>query len=146
MVSRGLIVPRGTAAVLLVVAMAVTGCDKAVPEPAEAENCGGLVRVGVALVEDYAAALVDVPLAVVTGDAEPPATLAELASRGRELDLAAARLGCDPDELNAAIVDRTADLTSDDPTVQVYLDTVRRGVVGTLPPAPTTTTTSEAGS
>ncbi|MGD2051457.1 MAG: hypothetical protein PVI35_03180 [Acidimicrobiia bacterium] len=139
-------VPRSAVAILLVATMAVAGCDRAVPEPAEAESCGGLVRVGVALVEDYAEALADVPLSVVNGDAEPPAVLAELASRGDELDLAAARLGCDAAELNAAIVERTAGLSSDDPTVQVYLDTVRRGVVGTLPPPPTTTTTGDAGS
>jgi len=100
----------------------------------------------VQLVEDYAAALVDVPLAVVTGDADLPADLAELGERGRQLDLGAARLGCDVAELNTAIVERTSDLASDDPTVQVYLDTIREGVVGTLPPPPTTTTTSEGGS
>jgi len=143
MVSRELTPPRRFFVSLVVVVLAVTACDRPVPEAAEAESCGGLVRVGVQLVEDYAAALVDVPLAVVTGDDDLPADLAELAERGRQLDLGAARLECDPVELNAEIVARTADLASDDPTVQVYLDTVRRGVVGTLPPPPTTTTTSE---
>jgi hypothetical protein len=125
---------------VVVLVLATTACDSPVPEAAEVESCSGLVRVGVQLVEDYAEALEDAPLAVVTGDADLPADLAELAEQGRQLDLSAARLGCDASELNAEIIARTADLETDDPTVQVFLDTVRQGVVGTLTPPPTTTT------
>jgi hypothetical protein len=129
---------------VLVLTIAVSACDDPVPEPAEVESCRDLIRVGVQLVEDYVDALVDAPLAVVTGDVELPDDLVALAERGRQLDLSAARLECDAAEMNAEIVKRTAGLETDDPTVQVYLDTVRGGVVGTLPPPETTSTIDES--
>jgi len=112
------------------------------PPPQEVESCEGLVEVGVGYVDRMMVALEGQPLEVVTGEVEPPPEIAELQQLGRDLDLRAARLGCDAAELNAAINVEIADYESDDPIVAIFLDVVRNGVVGELPPAPAPTTTS----
>jgi hypothetical protein len=108
----------------------------------EVETCDGLVDVGVIYVERMVLALDGLGVDVLTGDAEPPADVAALIDLGAELDRRVARLGCDVEALNAAIVDETGDLEGDDPVVGLFLDIVRGGVVAELPdvPAPVTTT------
>jgi hypothetical protein len=112
------------------------------PPPEEVESCGGLVEVGVGYVDRMMVALEDQSLDVVTGEAAPPPDIAELQQLGRDLDLRAARLGCDPAELNTAINGEIADYESDDPIIAIFLEVVRNGVLGELPPPPETTTTS----
>ncbi len=112
------------------------------PPPQEVESCGGLVEVGVGYVDRMLVALEGQSLDVVTGEVEPPPDIAELQQLGRDLDLRAARLGCDPGELNTAINDEIADYESEDPIIAIFLEVVRNGVVGELPPPPATTTTS----
>jgi hypothetical protein len=111
------------------------------PPPEEVETCDGLVEVGVGYVDRMIVALEGQPLDVVTGEAEPPPEIVELQQLGGDLDLRAARLGCDAAELNAAINEEIADYESDDPIIAIFLDVVRNGVIGELPPAPATTTT-----
>lgn len=112
------------------------------PPPQEVETCEGLVEVGVGYVDRMMVALEGQPFEVVTGEVEPPPEIAELQQLGRDLDLRAARLGCDPAELNAAINVEIADYESDDPVIAIFLDVVRTGGVGELPPSPAPTTTS----
>ena len=100
------------------------------------------MEVGVGYVDRMMVALEGQPIDVVTGEVEPPPEIAEIQQLGRDLDLRAARLGCDAAELNAAINVEIADYESDDPIVAIFLDIVRDGVVGELPPAPAPTTTS----
>ena len=110
------------------------------PEPVEVETCEGLVPVGVIYVERMALALQGLPLDVLTGDADPPADVAALIDLGVELDERAARLECDVDALNAAIVEETAELDGGgDPVTEMFLEIVRGGVIAPLPPPPPTT-------
>lgn len=124
-------------------AVIISACSSAEPPPPqEVETCDGLVEVGVGYVERMVDALEGQPLEVVTGDVPPPPEIAELQQLGRDLDLRAARLECDPAVLNAAINEEIADLESDDPIVAIFLEVMRGGVVADLPPAPTPPTTS----
>lgn len=127
-------------AVVLVTALAACS-PAALPEPVEVETCDGLVPVGVVYVERMVEALAGRSLGVITGEEPAPPEIAELIDLGRELDLRASRLGCDPAVINAAVNVETADLQSDDPVAAHFLDIVRAGVVASLPPPPTTTTT-----
>jgi len=127
----------------LATAMLLGSCSSAEPPPPqEVETCEGLVEVGVGYVDRMMVALEGQPIDVVTGEVEQPPEIAEIQQLGRDLDLRAARLGCDAAELNAAINVEIADYESDDPIVAIFLDIVRDGVVGELPPAPAPTTTS----
>ena len=72
-----------------------------------------------------AGALEGQPLDVVTGDAELPEDLEELRGIGVALDARAAELACNMGELNQAIAAETADLTSDDAVVSLFLEVVR---------------------
>ena len=110
-------------------------------EPVEVDTCEGLVDVGVVYVERMFEELEELPVEVVAGNQPPPEEISELTELGRELDLSAARLGCDPNVINAAVIEETSDLTSDKPVVLIFLDVVRGGVVGTLPTPPVVTTT-----
>ncbi len=128
---------------LLLLAAACDSPPALEPEVVErVEVCEDLVPIGVELVRRTAEAVEGAPLAMVTGEIPPSDELAGLRAIGREIDRRASRLACDPRELNAAINVETAELESDDPVAQMYLDVVREGVVGTLPPPPPTTTTS----
>ncbi len=110
------------------------------PEVVErVEVCEDLVPIGAELVRRTAAAVEGAPLAMVTGEIPPTDELAALRAIGREIDLRASRLTCDARALNAAINEDTSELESDDPVAQMYLEVVREGVVGTLPPPPPTT-------
>ena len=109
------------------------------PETVErVASCDALVPIGAELVRRLAEAVEGAPLETVTGEAPPSDELTALRAIGEEVDLRASHLGCDPAALNATINEETADLTTDDPVVQVLLDIVREGVVSTRPPAPTT--------
>lgn len=112
------------------------------PPPQEVETCDGLVEVGVGYVEQMVDALEGQPVDVVTGEVDPPPEIVELQQLGRDLDLRAARLGCDPAVLNAAINEEIADIETDDPIVAIFLEVVRGGVISELPPAPVPPTTS----
>lgn len=134
----------GVLGVVLALALLLGACTSdALPEPVEVDTCEGLVDVGVVYVERMFEELEELPVEAVAGNEPPPEDIAELTELGRELDLSAARLGCDPNVINAAVIEETADLTSDKPVVLIFLDVVRGGVVGTLPPPPVVTTTTE---
>lgn len=125
--------------VLVLVVASCTGGTNLEPEAVEsAGSCDDLVPLGAELVRRTLVAVEGAPLAVVTGEAPPGDELAGLQAIGQELDLRAAGLGCDPDELNASINEETSDLETSDPVGALYLDVVREGVVGSLPPAPAT--------
>ena len=133
-------------AAALAFSLFAAACDQPpalVPEEVErVEVCEDLVPIGAELVRRMAEAVEGAPLAMVTGEAPPSEELAGLRDIGREIDLRAARLECDAAVLNAAINEETAELESDDPVGQMYLDIVRGGVVDTLPPATTSTATT----
>lgn len=113
-----------------------------VPPPASAVTCAALVPIGVRLVEAYAAVLGDLPFEVVDGTSPAGEKLATLIESGAELDARAARLDCNVEDLNNAIIAQTVDLESDDPVVELFLETMRGGVVGRLPARPPSTTTT----
>lgn len=133
-------------------ALSIIGCTSdpttgPLPEPVEVETCDGLISVGETYVRRMVRALEGLSIDVLTGDAEPPADVAALIQLGNDLDLRAARLGCDAGALNADITEAVDDLEAgDDPVVDLFLDIVRSGVVGELPPPPTTTPPPTTGS
>ena len=112
------------------------GCERSVTagqdaEPEEVETCERLIPIGIGLVNDYFYTLEDSDIGVARGDVNLlPPNIRVLNARGEELDQRAAELVCDLDELNGEIVDATSGLESSDPVVQLFLDTVRSGVVG----------------
>ena len=112
-----------------------------VPAPVEVETCEELIDVSVQLVDVWLEVLGELPVEQLMAD-EPPPEFAELAAIGADLDERAARLGCDPEAMNAAVnaeLERREDLETDDVVTQLLLDIVRGGIVTELPPAPTTT-------
>lgn len=133
---------RVRVAVLLLAAIA--GCTgDTVPEPAEVEDCDGLVEVGAQLVRAYADLLDEVRVDDFA-DGEPIAGLDELERIGGELDASVTRLGCDASDLNRQISADVGNLITESPAGSVLLEVVRRGVITTgttLAPAATTTTT-----
>ncbi|MBA2336284.1 MAG: hypothetical protein H0V96_00730 [Acidimicrobiia bacterium] len=134
---------QGVAALML--AAATAGCSgDTVTEPAEVEDCDGLVEVGSQLVRAYADLLDEVRIDDFV-DGEPIAGLDELERIGGELDASVTRLGCDAADLNRRISAEVGDLITESPAGSVLLEVVRRGVIttGTTPtPAATTTTPS----
>lgn len=99
-------------------------------EPEEVETCEWLIPIGIELVNDYFYTLEDTDLGATGGDVTMlPTSLVALNTRGEDLDRRAAELGCDLDELNRGIVGATEGLESNDPVVQVFLETVRTGLV-----------------
>jgi heat shock protein HslJ len=114
----------------------VASCDSPVTvvveaEPEEVETCEWLIPIGIELVNDYFYTLEETDLGVTGGDVTLlPTSIVALNTRGEELDRRAAELGCDLDELNRGIVGATEGLESTDPVVQVFLETVRAGLVG----------------
>jgi hypothetical protein len=109
---------------ILVFAAACTGTPT---EPAAVDDCNGLAKLGAVLVEDYLVVVEGMPLAVIRGEEPAPPEVAALNARGAEFDARAAALECDPVALNAAIVERIEDLSSDDLTGSLFLDVVRSG-------------------
>ena len=84
------------------------------------------IPIGIELVNDYFYTLEETDLGPATLDpAAMPESIIALNARGADLDRRAVELGCDLDEINAAIVAATAGLESSDPVVNVFLDTVR---------------------
>ncbi len=134
---------QGVAALLLAASTAgCTGSDT-VPEPAEVEDCDGLVEVGAQLVRAYADLLDEVRIDDFV-DGEPIAGLDELERIGGELDASVTRLGCDATDLNRRISGEVGDLVTESPAGSVLLEVVRRGVIttGTTSIPVTTTTTT----
>lgn len=125
---------RGPAAAVLLTVATVVSCTSDPPVPMAAETCDDLVPVGVSFVERMVTELQGQPLEVVVGDAPLPESIAELRTLGRDLDERASRLACDVQDLNAKINAAVSDLASDDLVVELFLDIVRGGVVGELPP------------
>ncbi len=130
--------------VLLAGAVACTSAEvPPLPEPVEVETCDQIVDVSVQLVEVWVGLVEQLPVDQLLADTPPP-EFAELAEIGRELDARAARLGCDPRELNAAVVARLAEgdaVDPEGPVAEMVLELVRGGVVAELPQTPMTTTT-----
>ncbi|MDQ3781479.1 MAG: hypothetical protein M3349_00885 [Actinomycetota bacterium] len=134
---------QGVAALLLAASTAgCTGSDT-VPEPAEVEDCDGLVEVGAQLVRAYADLLDEVRIDDFV-DGEPIAGLDELERIGGELDASVTRLGCEAADLNRQISAEVGDLITESPAGSVLLEVVRRGVIttGTTSIPVTTTTTT----
>ncbi|MCH8985640.1 MAG: hypothetical protein IIB04_03390 [Acidobacteria bacterium] len=114
------------AAFSLVLAACTTG---AVTPPAEVDTCGGLVTIGVDLVETWVEVVETLPVDVMVGDATPPQVVVDLGATGEQLDERAQALGCDLAELNTAISEATADLVTDDPAADLVLKVVREGAL-----------------
>lgn len=141
---------RSIVATWCIVALSAAACTSdpttgPLPEPVEVETCDGLISIGETYVRRMVLALDGLSLEVLTGDEDPPADVAALIQLGTDLDLRAARLGCDAAALNVDIIEATEDLDADDdPVVDLFLGIVRSGVIGELPAPPPTTTTSTA--
>lgn len=78
-------------------------------QPERAQTCDDLIPTGEALAVQLLAALERVPLDVLTGDEPPEGDLAELLAKGEEFDARSVALDCDPQVLNAAIMERVGD-------------------------------------
>lgn len=133
------------ATVLLV--MVGSACDGSigVDQPIvveEVDNCGEIVDAGARLVLQFIEAIEAAPIDVIAGESNPTPRLRELQALGQELDLRAARFDCDAAEVNERIIDRLPDIEPSSVAVELFLDQVRGGVIGELPTAPSTTTTT----
>ena len=99
-------------------------------EPEQVETCEWLIPIGIELVNDYFYTLEETDLTVTQGDpSQLPTSLIALNARGADLDRRAEELDCDLAELNTAIAAATDGLESTDPVVNVFLETVRGGLV-----------------
>jgi hypothetical protein len=149
------------AVVVALLALVVAGCDSTGSEPLpagvtttrrpppppptpeevqEVESCDDLIEVGELFVRNMVQVLeAGLPVEVLRGEAPAPAEVEALGRVGRELDERAGRLNCVVGDLNQAIVDEVDDIESDAPTVAIFLEIVRSGVVDLLEPSPTTT-------
>ncbi len=118
--------------------LCLVGCDTQVvnlEEPEEVDSCALLVPVGIELVNDYVYTMTDADLGSTGGDLELlPEPLIELNERGQELDARLRELDCDVVAINAAVAEATAGLETDDPLIQVVLDSLRGGVVAPILP------------
>lgn len=98
---------------VLVFALWLGGCSpdpiEVEVQPEEAQSCDDLVPTGEALAVQLLAALEAAPLDVITGDVPAQGDLGNLLAKGAEFDRRAAILECDPDELNAQIMERVGD-------------------------------------
>ena len=116
----------------------LAGCDTQIvnlEEPEEVDSCALLVPVGIELVNDYVYTMSDLSLGATGGDpALLPEALVVLNTRGEQLDARLAELDCDVVAINAAIAEATEGLQSDDPLVQVVLESLRSGVVAPILP------------
>lgn len=116
----------------------LTGCDTQVvnlEQPEEVDSCALLVPVGIELVNDYVYTMAEADLGATGGDPSLlPAPLVELNERGEELDARLRELDCDVVAINASIADATAGLQTDDPLIQVMLDSLRGGIVAPMLP------------
>lgn len=99
-----------------------------IPEPdvvEEVETCDGVIDVAEDYVRLMAEELTDAPRSVVTGDEPATPRLQALREIGEILDERAVRLACDPLALRTEVNRRIADLQSDHPVVELFLDIVR---------------------
>lgn len=98
---------------VLVFALWLGGCSpdpiEVEVQPEEAQSCDDLVPTGEALAVQLLAALEAAPLDVITGDVPAQGDLGNLLAKGAEFDRRADILECDPDELNAQIMERVGD-------------------------------------
>jgi heat shock protein HslJ len=132
---------RKTTLWILPLLLLLAACDNPVgveiveEEPEEVETCEWLIPIGIELVNDYFYTLEETDLAATLGDPDQlPTSIIALNARGAELDRRAEELDCDLAELNMAIAVATEGLESADPVVNVFLDTVRGGVLTLEPP------------
>lgn len=118
--------------------LVLAGCDTQVvnlEEPEEVDSCALLIPVGIELVNDYVYTMAEADLGATGGDPDLlPASLIELNERGDQLDARLRDLDCDVVAINASIAEATAGLETDDPMIQVVLDSVRAGVVAPILP------------
>lgn len=120
---------------LLLGAVACTGPVINTEEPEEVDSCEWLIPIGIELVNDYVYTLPEIDVGATGGDPSLlPPEIAELNARGADLDARAVELGCDSGTLNREIADATAGIESDDPIVEVFLESVRGGVVAPVLP------------
>jgi len=106
-----------------------------VDEPAEVDSCDFLIAVGIELVNDYVYTMQDTDLGATGGDpALLPEALIALNARGEELDQRVVDLGCDAVAINAAVAEATGGIETDDPLVQVFLESLQGGIVAPLLP------------
>lgn len=132
---------------LLVLLAACTDPAVVIDEAADVDTCEWLIPVGIELVNDYVDTLPETDINAAVDDPDLlPTPIVALNARGAELDRRAVELSCNIEELNAAIAEATASIESSDPVVQVFLETVRAGVVGEPPMTTTTTPTTTTGS
>lgn len=142
------IVAAATTLSLLLSVAACTSDPTPVPEPEDVETCDELVEVSVQLVGVWIDVLGELPVEQLTAE-QPPPEFEELAAIGEDLDARAARLGCDAEEMNVAVRAELAQnnaAQADDVVIGLLLDIIQGGVVGELPPTPTTSTTAEPSS
>lgn len=132
---------RRTILWILPLLLFLSACDNPVgveiveEEPEEVETCEWLIPIGIELINDYFYTLGETDLAQTLGDPNRlPTSIVALNARGAELDKRATELECDLAELNRAIAVATEGLESPDPVVNVFLDTVRGGVLELEPP------------
>jgi len=106
-------------------------------QPAEAQDCGDLIPTGEALAVQLLAAIETVPIDVLTGDTPPDGILADLLDKGRLYDERTISLGCDPAELNAAIMEEIGDdLEPGSLASAILLEIMQGGALGGGSPAP----------
>lgn len=127
---------RRTMAWILPLLLFLGACDNPVAvevveeEPEEVETCEWLIPIGIDLVNDYFYTLQETDLGVTLGEPDQlPTSIIALNARGADLDKRAEELECDLAELNTAIAVATEALESADPVVNVFLETVRDGVL-----------------
>lgn len=110
-------------------------------QPEEAQDCGDLIPTGEALAVQLLAAIETVPIDVLTGDTPPDGILADLLDKGRLYDERTLSLGCDPAELNAAIMEKVGDdLEPGSLAGAILLEIMQGGALGdglSVPASPT---------
>lgn len=120
---------RGVVLLVAFVILVAACTTRTVAPPTEVDTCGGLVTVGVNLVETWVEVVETLPVDVMIGTAAPPQVVVDLSATGEQLDERALALGCDLSELNTAISAATADLVTDDPAANLVLKVVREGAL-----------------
>jgi len=106
-------------------------------EPERAETCDDLIPTGTALAVQLLAAIEAVPIDVLIGEAPAEGPFGELLAIGVEFDAKSASLGCDPEELNASIMEQVGDDVEPGSLAAVLLLQIMQG--GSAESAATTT-------
>lgn len=106
-------------------------------QPERAQTCDDLIPTGEALAVQLLAALELAPLDVLTGDEPATGELGDLLDKGEQFDTRSDALGCDPAELNAAIMERVgSDLEPNSLAGFILLEIMRGGAGITQAPSP----------